>query len=242
MFVVVFMFLIVVLAAAGGFAATKLIKGFPQITWVAPIGSLVIILIFGGWLWSKQQGLVSDRNSLEARLTAEYPDAQNYLSDCLVRTNQIAQVAQAKSAAFDKVMSDAIKGRYGDNLKPALPGQSNALISALKEAYPDVSSAVSAYNDVIATVNGCRVDFRDKQSKLLDELRSYKAWRGQFWQRQFGMETPSGNLEARIGTNTWHGRAAEDKMFAIVLTSGAKNAYNTGTIPDNTELFPTTKP
>ncbi len=43
------------------------------------------------------------------------------------------------------------------------------------------------------------------------------------------MGFPSNALEARIGTNVWHGEEARKQMYLIVLTESTTDAYRTGT-------------
>ena len=211
----------------------------PQTIALLAVGGVIVLV--SGLLYMQAEGLKSDRNDKEAALSSAYLNDQNYLSDCIVKTNAAVQVAAANTDAVNRVLTDAISGRYGDSFRPARPGESGALISAFKEVYPDksIEQVTSLYNKAITVIAGCRTDFRDKQSQLLDMLRDYRSFRGQYWARQL-ITVPSNNLVAQNGKDIVRGQAAEDKMAMLVRTSSTDQAFNTGTIPDNDQLFPTT--
>jgi len=98
------------------------------------------------------------------------------------------------------------------------------------------------FQNVLSVVNGCRTDYRAKQSQLLDMLGSFDSWRtGSLKVRLLGGQFPNGNLIARVGDNRFKGKDAEDKMWKIILTGTALSEYNKGTLDPNTiNLFPTT--
>src|SRR5438045_3289698 len=112
------MFILLLLAflLLGGVAAGLVFglkKTLPQIQWIAPGAAVLVFLMMFLGLYVKKQGVITERRNKEAALSSQYPDNQNYLSDCIIKTNQAADVAVANTKAVDTVMSDAIKGRYG---------------------------------------------------------------------------------------------------------------------------------
>mgnify|MGYP001016388534 CR=1 FL=1 len=185
-----------------------------------------VVLLLALILFLVNNGVTNTGNKREAGLNAQYLDNQNYLSDCLVKIRETANVTSAEADRFESVMVEVIKGRYED--RSPNPG---SMFSAIIEDYPDLAPLSAAYERVHTVVVGCRTDYRDIQSKLLDELRSYDAWRtGSFTVRTFGGEYPSDNLEARVGTDVKTGTDARNAMYTIVLVKDAKDAYEDGEI------------
>jgi hypothetical protein len=204
---------------------------------VLAIAAAVVIVLVAIILITKNN-VTNAGNKKEATLNSQYLDAQNFLSDCEVKTVQAANVATAQVTAFDKVITDAVKGRYSAGSSAQVGN--GAFFSAIREAYPDLSSL--AFNKVLDIVNGCRTDYRGKQSELLDRLRDFDSWRtGSLTVRTFGGGFPNDNLKARLGDQVLHGRDAEDKMFVIILTGSALKEYQNGQLDPNTVVpFPTT--
>lgn len=171
--------------------------------------------------------VTNDGNKMESGLNSQYLDNQNYLSDCIVKIRETSNVTGAMADKFEAVMTEAIKGRYDG--REANPGQ---MFSAVVEQYPDLAPLQSSFKDVFTVVTGCRSDYRGKQTQLLDKLDKYTQWRtGSFTVRFFGDgEFPSNNLVARVGTNSWRGPDALDKMYTIVQVQDSVDAYNTGVL------------
>lgn len=169
-------------------------------------------------------------NKTEAALNSQYVDNQNVLSDCLVQIQETANITSEQSEQFQQAMQDAVMGRY-DTSSGAMPAE-DAMFAAIVESYPDLSSLSEAYERVHTTAVGCRSDYRDIQSKLLDMLGQYDAWRTGSWTvRTFaGDEFPSNNLVARIGDTRSYGQEALDQMWTIVLVSEAAEATESGTL------------
>lgn len=204
---------------------------------LAAVGAAVVVVVLGLWAIFTNIGVTNDGNKREADLNVRYLNAQNYLSDCITKIRETANVTQAQAAKFEEVMVETIKGRYDGKLSSASPSIGGGqLFSAVVENYPDLSGLNQAFERVYTVIVGCRTDYRGKQSELLDVLRSYDQWRtGSFTVRFFGDgEFPSNNLEARVGTSVVRGAEARDRMYTIVLVKDAQNAYNTGEItPEN---------
>jgi hypothetical protein len=163
----------------------------------------------------------------ETTLSAQYLSNQNYLSEYVSGFYETLGVANLKSDKMDKILTDAVKGRYGEK------GFSSdgAFFSAIKEAYPDISG-LNVYDKIIEYVKSRRAGYRDIQDKLLDMLATYDRWRKEGWVQSYIVANvigaPTEDLKARIGTEITIGKAALDKMYQIVLTEQAVNAYSTG--------------
>ncbi len=205
---------------------------------------LVVVLALGVGIFLANNGVTDDGNKAEAGLNAQYLDNQNYLSDCITKIRETAKVTAKEAEVFEEVMVETIKGRYDGQLSSASPAVGGgALFSAVVEAYPDLSGLNAAFERVYTVIVGCRSDYRGQQSKLLDMLRSYDAWRtGSLTVRLFGGEYPSNNLEARIGNTVTRGADARDQMYRIVLVKEAIKAYESGEIVPEDPFAPVPQP
>lgn len=197
---------------------------------VGVVGLLLLMVTYGKFNSIRHEGI-----DKETALTAQYLDNQNELSTFISTFYEQLGIADHKSDKLNAILTDAVKGRYDNTgLTPATPGQTqgNQLISAIVEAYPDLSG-LNTYDTVLNTISSGRQAYKAKQSKLLDMLRSYDKWRKQDIIGSALISLggfPSSNLRAQIGTDSVTGSAAEAKMYEIVLASQATQAYTTGTL------------
>lgn len=170
-------------------------------------------------------------------LNAQYQANQAELDAFVKKINEEFTVAGASIDALDKVLSDSVRGRYDKDLSAVTPGQpGGALISALREAYPNVD--VSIYNKIITEISAGRENFKQTQVKLLDQIRDYKNYRKKgIFHSWFVDQVGYPELQARIGTTVVTGKPALEQM-QLIVTSGATNAdFTTGT---EAPLLPTT--
>lgn len=215
---------------------TEQLKAIVGKRWVQIVAVLTaLLLIFGLFTYSKINSLHREGVQREAELTAQYLDAQNELGSFISTFYEQLGIADRKSEKLDLILSDAVKGRYDQTgLTPATPGQpqGNQLISAIVEAYPDLSG-LNSYDRILDTIASGRTAYKNKQSLLLDKLRAYDTWRNQ---NIFGSMLiriagfPSDNLRAQVGQQFVTGKAAENQMYVIVLPSDAQQAYTSGTL------------
>lgn len=198
--------------------------------YIAAAVALVLVVVGGFVFFLVNNSVTNNGNKQEAGLNTQYLDNQNYLSDCITKIRESANVTKAEADKFEQVMVEVIKGRY-EGETSAQPG-SGALFSAIVEQYPDMSGLNKAFERVYTVIVGCRSDYRGKQSQLLDKLRTYDSWRTGSWTvRTFGGdEYPSDNLEARVSTTVNRGKDARDQMYTIVLVKDSVDAYNTGVL------------
>lgn len=190
----------------------------------AVIGTLILGAL---GLYNYANGLQQEGVARETELNAQYLDNQNELSAYISKFYETIGVANLKSDKMDQILLDAVKGRYEGHTS-AQPGQGQ-LFSAIQEAYPNVD--LSIYDRILDQINSGRDAYKQKQSKLLDMLRSYDKWResGLVQSRIIAMMgVPSERLEARIGTTVKRGRDARDQMYLIVLTKSTTDAYQSG--------------
>ncbi|MBM4402717.1 MAG: hypothetical protein FJ044_05750, partial [Candidatus Cloacimonetes bacterium] len=165
----------------------------------------------------------------ERQLTSQYLDNQNDLSAYVSGFYEQVGVAQAQSDVLDSVLLDAVKGRYDKGGFAA----NSPMFAAIAEAYPEAGLAelMANWGKIQDYISAGREGYRATQSKLLDQLRTYDTWRrtGIFRStvvRMLGF--PSNDLEARVGEMVFTGEAARNKMYQIVLTSEAIEAYEKG--------------
>jgi len=192
---------------------------------------LVAVLVIVVVVFSTFNGVQKEGVDKETALNAQYLDNQNELGAFISTFYEQLGIADRKSDKLNQILTEAVKGRY-EGETSAQPGQGQ-LFSAISEAYPDLTQNLSVYDKVLDTVSSGRQSYKNKQSKLLDMLRSYDRWRtrGILHKALVGMAGyPSDGLEARIGTKVVHGKDARDQMYLIVLPSDAAEAYTTGTM------------
>lgn len=205
-----------------------IINWYKKTKWALPaiIGvGVIIVMLFVNFLIGNS--VTNAGNKQEATLNAQYLDNQNYLSDCVLRIRESAGVVKGEAAALDEILTNAVKGRYDEGSSAQVGG--GQLFSAIVEAYPDLSGLSDGFDKVLAVVNGCRTDFRGKQTEMLDKLKAYDQWRTGSWTvRHYGDGFPSNNLQARIGTTVKRGQDAYDQMFLIVTINGNDEAFETG--------------
>jgi hypothetical protein len=197
------------------------------------IVSLVVILFVGccaivglvSWVRETQATGVG----FEQRLGTQYLDNQNELSKYISGFYEQAGVLEAQTDALDQILLDAVKGRYDEGGFAA----ESPFFAAIFEAYPEASAAqlMDNYGALQDYITAGRESYANKQTKLLDILRAYDTWRFSGLARPFLIRLlgfPSENLKARVGDFVFTGQSAVDKMYAIVLTERAVEAYEDG--------------
>ena len=195
---------------------------------------LAILLIVGCLSYT------NTRNELiknERGLSAQYLDNQNYLSAYISGFYEQVSVAQAQNDALDKILLDAVKGRYAGQDGGGGYTVNSPFFAAIVEAYPEagVAQLIANWGKIQDYIAAGREGYRNTQSKLLDMLRAYDTWRESGILKGVIMNgmilhPPTKRLEARIGDTILTGEAARNKMYQIVLTSLALKAYEDGTL------------
>jgi hypothetical protein len=165
--------------------------------------------------------------NMEQGLNAQYQVDQLDLDTGIKEIKESVGIANIKNAQLDKILSDAVRGRYDGN-SSAQPGKGQ-LFSAIQEAYPNVD--VSIYDRIIDKEFAFREHFKQEQIIFRDQLRQYDVWRTEglikpILVRMLGY--PSQNLEARIGFQTWHGVEALDHMKVLVTSEETDTSFQTG--------------
>jgi len=189
------------------------------------MGGLALLLLL---LYSCANSEYNESVHKETQLSALFLSNQNDLSAYVTSFYEQAGVANMKSEKMDKFMADAIRGRY-DKQGGGFDG--SALVSMIKEAYPDLKE-FSIYDKMLDFIKAGRAEFKGKQDYLLDQIRTYKVWYKEGLLRGIVMQKfiPSNNLVARIGDKVYHGKEALDMMEHIILDRATLKAYESGTM------------
>lgn len=196
-----------------------------RIIGLAIIGAIVL----GGLsLWGYASGLWDEGVDRETTLNAGYKSSQNYLSGYESEFYETIGVANLKSDKLNKILADAVKGRY-DGDTSAKPGQ-GALFSAIVEAYPSIDLTI--YDKIVDNIKAGRAGYRGKQDALLDQLRGFDKWRRSGILQHLLISWggfPSQKLTACVGADDCkYGEDAIKRMMQIVITEGTETAYRTG--------------
>ncbi len=190
------------------------------------LGVLAVILLIGLGLYGKANSIQKTGVGYEKQLNATYLDNQNELSKFTSGFYEQLGIANAKSDQMDRILQDAVSGRYEN----AAQGQGGAMFSAMVEAYPDLAG-LNSFDKVMDYVAAGRQSYKEQQSKLLDMIRVYETWSESGIIHSMLVDMmgyPSKNLEARIGTGVVTGELALQQMKLIVTSEGVQQAYTTG--------------
>lgn len=209
------------------------LEAIKKFKWFGAVG---VVLLLGLFYFVISNNVTNDGNKKQQDLITYYNNTTNILSDCLVKTKQSVGATKSQTDALNKVITDAVKGRYTGNTT-AQPG-GGSLFSAIQEAYPDTSGLSKSFQDVMIIINGCRTDFRDSQAILQDKVTLFNQWRtGSFTVRNFGgKKYPNEDLEITVAGKPVTGKAAIKQMRTLVVVEDAQSGRDTGKI-DNTDPF-----
>jgi len=199
---------------------------------VVLIASLGIV----GWV----NGIQNDGFTRQQQVDLEYGNMQIELSKCLDNSMKSAQIAQAERDSLKDILVGTASARYPDGAGPA---NSQIAITAIHEAYPNVSDEL--FKQLMTIVVGCRNQFAGEQEKLRWVAINFNTWTqtGEWYEKPIrGSLFPDDRLKAtgadgRVIT----GRAALEFITQPILTGDAGDATKTKTMPEQT-LFPSATP
>lgn len=196
------------------------------------IGGALLILLIGiltayGTINSARGGAITRENAI----VAQYSDNKAELSKNILIINETLGIADRQSDVLNKILADAVQGRYDGDLQP---GTGGTMFSAIAEAYPDLTATSESYQKVQDAISSQRESFKKQQSKLLDMIRNYKDWTKADLFRSWVLDafiggTPTDNLEIQHNGQPLKGQNALDQISTIITTSDAEDAYSTGT-------------
>lgn len=190
----------------------------------------VAVLFFLLYFYPTMNSVRNEGIQRETSLSAQYQSNQNYLSAFISGFYEQVSVVQAETDALNQILFDAVRGRYDGEGGGFDVGSS--FFTGVAEAYPEASTQQLLENwaKIQDYISSQRAGYRNKQDKLLDMLRAYDNFRKEGIIRHMivGMYFPSDTLEARTNEETVTGDEARDKMYTLVLTSEATEAYESG--------------
>ncbi len=194
---------------------------------IGVIAAVVLGLV--GWGISTYTGIRNDGRNTELSITAKYKAMQaSYGQDRLAFTDQIG-IAREKRDAMDKILTDAVSGRYN---KPGSPQVDNGkLFSAITEAYPDLAG-LNIFDQIMPFITQMRSKFAQDQAQVAEMIRDYNSWRttGSFLHPTFvdWAGFPSDALEMQANGNVYRGKDALDRMSRPIIGSDTGVIFDTG--------------
>lgn len=193
-------------------------------------GIAILLILLAGWGIGTYVDVRNTGRSQELALTRQWKTMiANYGQWRLGMADKLT-IAREKRDAINKILVDAVTGRYD---KPGQEGTVNtqAVFSAIKEAYPDLSG-LGIFDEVLKDIQAGRERFAREQAQMADQVRSYNDWctTGSLLHPTFVRWAgfPSGILEAQIGNKVYHGREALDKMSQVIVGSDTNQIFDSG--------------
>lgn len=129
--------------------------------------AVVALTLFGSYVSAVNYGATA-----EAGIKAAYTNNQNILAQYSQKVQEVAQVPAMYTEDVTKVTQAAIQGRYGAD-------GSKAVFQWLKEQNPQLDSKV--YTKIQQVVESGRDEFKNAQTRLIDEKRVYETSLNTFW-------------------------------------------------------------
>ena len=173
--------------------------------------SIIVAVVIASSAFALVMSYNTARNGIiqrESALTAQYLDNQNELSSYVLTVKEAMGVANVATEAVDKIITDAIQGRYEDKGNSGV-GEAQFVVNAVHEAYPDINGVNVNYQNVQNAIIGGREAFKNQQTKLLDMIREYDTY------RQSGLihsalvswvGAPTDGLKAKVGDKELTGK------------------------------------
>lgn len=192
---------------------------------------IVAALVIGLFSWGigTYTNIRNEGTRTELAITAKYKAMQpSYGQDRLAFTDQLG-IAREKRDAMDKILTDAVSGRYNQTGSPLV--DRNQLISAVVEAYPDLAG-LNIYDKIADFVTKMRSDFAQDQAQISEMIRDYNTWRqtGSFLHPTLvgWAGFPSDALEMQANGNVYRGKDALDRMSRPIIGSDTGQIFDTG--------------
>ncbi len=149
-------------------------------------------------------------NRTEVAIKAKYADNENVYAQGTQKVVELAQVPTMYVADLEKIVKAAIQGRYGDN-------GSQATFQWLKEQNPSLDPGM--YVKIQQVIESFRNEFKNAQTQLLDQCRSYETNRGNVWS---GFWLKMAGYPKMV-----EGEQSISKMCTIVTTDKARQTFET---------------
>lgn len=175
-------------------------------------------------------GIRNEGRSQELAMTAHFNNMQTRYGQFRIGMRDKLNIAREKAAAIDKIVIDAVSGRY-DKANQGGVVDREAVLSAIVEAYPDLKG-LDIFDQLILDIQAGREAFARDQEHMQDMVRSYNTWRttGGFLHPTFveWAGFPSDQLQARVGDKLLTGEEALEKMSAIIVGKDTDEIFDSG--------------
>lgn len=192
------------------------------------IALAVIVFILSGI--GSYVGVRNTGAELELSLTRQFKTVQINYGQYRLKIHDELNIAREKRDAIDVILANAVSGRY-QKKDDETQIDRQAVFSAIKEAYPDLSG-LNIYDKIIDDIQAGRERFAKEQVQLADQVRGFNTWRNTgglfhpFFVSWLGYPSPL--LEVQVGSNKLTGAAALDKMSIVIVGGDTAQVFDTG--------------
>jgi len=196
------------------------------------IGLIVaaVVLFIGISVIGTYTSVRNEGRSQELAMTAHWKNTQSRYGQFRLGMADKLAIAREKRDAINKILVDAVAGRYDKANQPGTVDQ-QAVFSAIVEAYPD-TKGLDIFDGLLKDIQAGREAFAKDQETMADMVRSYNSWRttGSFLHPTFvnWAGFPSPTLEARVGDKVYTGQEALDKMSKVIVGQDTGEIFDTG--------------
>lgn len=197
----------------------------------ASVGLFLLVSFISCYTSNRNRG-----TDFELDLTRVFKSTQVNYSQFRTSFGDQMNIASEKRAAMNKLLMDAVTGRFDKNGKV----DNNAFFSAIAEAYPDLKG-LDVYDKLLTFVQAGRERFAKDQETLADMVRGYDEWRTTGsavhpWFVSSVCGFPSDALEVRVNGKVLRGAEALEKMKEVYISAEAMQIFATGVdqaLPNN---------
>jgi hypothetical protein len=189
--------------------------------------AFLIVAFVGSYLVVRNDG-----RRQELDLTNQYKQMMARYGQFRASAGDQLGIAREKRDALDKIFTDVIEKRSPQFVNKDGSVNTPAVVSAVREAYPDLSG-LNIFDRLLVVIEAGRKRFAEDQAKLADQVRSFNDWRttGSLFHPWFVSKVgfPSSVLEVRIGNDLLTGEPALNKMSEVIMTRDSQEIFDTGT-------------
>jgi hypothetical protein len=176
----------------------------------------------------------SQGNSLQNSLMEDYGNSAATLHNCKAQAAGAANVAKAEVDALDKVLNNAVGGKFG-NAKEGTFNQ-NDFVVAMRglypvSLYPDTKALSATFDKVMAIVTGCQENFLGQQKVVANDVKNLRDFRNASWfSRTYGgLDYPTSDLEINLpNVPRVTGKLALEQMARPIIDTSTAGAFGTG--------------
>jgi hypothetical protein len=193
----------------------------------AALFAFALVAFGGSYLHTRNDG-----RGQELGLTKQYKDMMSRYGQFRANAGDQLGIVREKRDALDKIFTDVIEKRNPQFVNKDGSVNTQAVISAVREAYPDLTG-LNIFDHLLNVIEAGRKAFAEDQTKLADQVRAYNDWRttGSLMHPWFVEQVgfPSKVLEVRIGDQLLQGKDALNKMSEVIMTRESQDIFKSGT-------------